>query len=329
MSELEETAPTPQETQPISEPPEESPPSNASLLNGSPYVETTKEESEYEETSKTEEQQSSKVEFEQAESENELLSKTENEKSVESAEIPKVEDQLESDEIKQPSIEEKSHEALQLFTREKSGEMDGERARKYSKTSSKRLSIDVAPKEFIADVFEPRRPSQGSDRRRSSGHRGSLSEMKLKKFGGLTSKAKIVLGSIVDIKSNALETYDRKAAKYQNTYKLESNNPFNSEKVDKILKEVMEEVMENLQYDPDKCVSVARFASSQIRNKVKQLEFHRYKLVCIVSIGEKNSQDVYATCRFLWDPEKDGYSFYAIENSNVYAIAYCFGLYYE
>lgn len=57
---------------------------------------------------------------------------------------------------------------------------------------------------------------------------------------------------------------------------MEADKPFNPEKVDKILEEVMQEVMENLQYDAEKCASTAKFASTQIRSKVKQLEFDRY-----------------------------------------------------
>ncbi|CAH1968030.1 unnamed protein product [Acanthoscelides obtectus] len=118
-------------------------------------------------------------------------------------------------------------------------------------------------------------------------------------------------------------------ARYMNTYKLESDNPFNHEKVDKILVNVMTEAIEGLKYDADKCSKQARWASSAIRAKVKELEFDRYKIVIIVSIGEKNSQDILATCRFLWDAEKDRYSIYSLENTYVYGIAQCFGLYYE
>lgn len=64
--------------------------------------------------------------------------------------------------------------------------------------------------------------------------------------------------------------------RYQNTYKLDSSNPFNAEKVDKILQEVMHEIIENLHYDPEKCSSTAKYASMLIRSKVKQLDFDRY-----------------------------------------------------
>lgn len=60
-----------------------------------------------------------------------------------------------------------------------------------------------------------------------------------------------------------------------NTYKLDSDKPFNPEKVDKILKSVMTEAFENLTYDKDKCLSQAKWASVQIRSRVKELEFER------------------------------------------------------
>lgn len=60
-----------------------------------------------------------------------------------------------------------------------------------------------------------------------------------------------------------------------NTYKLDSDNPFNSEKVDKILKNTMTEIFENLTYDKEKCLRQAKWASMQIRTQVKELEFDR------------------------------------------------------
>ncbi|KAJ8928206.1 hypothetical protein NQ314_019269 [Rhamnusium bicolor] len=54
-----------------------------------------------------------------------------------------------------------------------------------------------------------------------------------------------------------------------------------------------------------------------------------YKILILVSIGEKHSQDMMVTCRFLWDAEKDRYSNYSMENTYVFGIAQCFGIYYE
>lgn len=60
-----------------------------------------------------------------------------------------------------------------------------------------------------------------------------------------------------------------------NTYKLSSDNPFNPERVEKILKEVMIEALEDLTYDSDKCPKQAKWASSAIRSRVKEQEFDR------------------------------------------------------
>ncbi|CAH1968032.1 unnamed protein product [Acanthoscelides obtectus] len=89
------------------------------------------------------------------------------------------------------------------------------------------------------------------------------------------------LGSVIDIRKGSVpgDISDRKTARYMNTYKLESDNPFNHEKVDKILVNVMTEAIEGLKYDADKCSKQARWASSAIRAKVKELEFDRCEIL--------------------------------------------------
>ncbi|CAG9861934.1 unnamed protein product [Phyllotreta striolata] len=129
--------------------------------------------------------------------------------------------------------------------------------------------------------------------------------------------------------SNSLLNQQQEVVRYANTYQLESKNPFNPDKVKKILEEVMMEIVENLEYDPDLCAKQAKLASMMIRIKVKELNFDRYKIVCIVTIGEKKRQDLDIMCTFFWDSSKDRYSTYTIENNSVFGIAYCFGLYYE
>lgn len=68
-----------------------------------------------------------------------------------------------------------------------------------------------------------------------------------------------------------------------NSYKLESDNPFNPEKVEKILKDVLLETMENMTYDKDNCPKQAMLASDLIRKKVKELEFDRCQQIFLFS----------------------------------------------
>ncbi|CAG9830206.1 unnamed protein product [Diabrotica balteata] len=75
--------------------------------------------------------------------------------------------------------------------------------------------------------------------------------------------------------SNSLLTQASEPPKYANTYRLEPNNHFNSEKVENILKEIMLEALENLSYDPEQCAKQAKWASLMIKSKVKELQFDR------------------------------------------------------
>lgn len=143
-------------------------------------------------------------------------------------------------------------------------------------------------------------------------------------------------------------------ARFANTYKLCADNPFHIEKVEKLLEEVLMEAMENMQYDPDICPKQAKWACSMIRAKVKEMEFDRwvyfytplafkesiknfllrhnfcrFKIITIVTIGEKRAQDIIYAIRFLWDEERDRFAMYTYENMYVFGVAMCIGIYYE
>ncbi|CAG9827363.1 unnamed protein product [Diabrotica balteata] len=168
-----------------------------------------------------------------------------------------------------------------------------------------------------------------------------IEEKKKKRF----ERAKDVLGEVIDIRGDSVGTEDRDRrlrfmnnkydsdkptmARFMNTYKLDSDKPFNHQKVKNVLKSVMEEALQDLKYEPEKCTKLAKWASNTIRAKVKQMEFDRYRIISLVTIGEKHNQGVLCTCRFLWDSDRDNYSCYTLQNPFVFGIALCFGLYYE
>ncbi|KAL3288224.1 hypothetical protein HHI36_002673 [Cryptolaemus montrouzieri] len=189
-------------------------------------------------------------------------------------------------------------------------------------TSSEKVpeTLELASKK---KSMEPRKDSMSIERRRSSMRARTES---------LNSRAKLALGSIISIKKSDtvgdLVGEKGKAARFLNTYKLDSDKPFNSEKVQKIMEEILLEALEG-PYDEAKCPLKAKQASGAIRAKVKELEFDRYKLVCIVTIGEKHHQDLMIACRFLWDMERDRFAMFSHETSHVFGVALCFGVYYE
>ncbi|XP_019865876.2 dynein light chain Tctex-type protein 2 [Aethina tumida] len=166
------------------------------------------------------------------------------------------------------------------------------------------------------------------------GRGASRSQLMFEKSGTqvhkMSSKQKAVLGSVISIRRDSqAEDMTKKAVRFMNTYELESKTPFNSEMVYKILKDTVDRLAADFEYAPDICAEQAKVASKLIRTQVKELAFDRYKIINLVSIGEKHSQDFMITTRFLWDAQRDKFAMYTTENTSMYIIAICYGLYYE
>ncbi|KAG7210190.1 hypothetical protein KM043_011747 [Ampulex compressa] len=122
---------------------------------------------------------------------------------------------------------------------------------------------------------------------------------------------------------------DSEAPTYQNSYCLESNNSFKIDPVDRIIKMVMINNLEDIAYDSTQCPKICNSVAADIRKRVKKLRFDRYKLVVSVTIIEKTSQSLETAMGFLWDAEKDNYSTFACEFRTFHAYCFIFGLYYE
>ncbi|XP_015438914.1 PREDICTED: tctex1 domain-containing protein 1-like [Dufourea novaeangliae] len=122
---------------------------------------------------------------------------------------------------------------------------------------------------------------------------------------------------------------EREAPKYQNSYRLEAYNPFKVDAVDKIVKMTMINKLEDISYDAAVCPEVCKSVAGYIREKIKRLNFDRYKIIINVTIIEKTGQSVQSSVGFLWDPEKDNYSTFTYEARTFHAYCCVFGLYHE
>ncbi|XP_014244953.1 tctex1 domain-containing protein 1-like [Cimex lectularius] len=113
------------------------------------------------------------------------------------------------------------------------------------------------------------------------------------------------------------------------TFRLESRNPFRTQTVYKIMEEIILEGMDGFYYNPKEAAELCKKFSSEIRTKVKALNFERYKLICGVEIVQKNLQGIHSICSFLWDPERDNFSLYTFDKFDLFVAAYVFGVYHE
>lgn len=119
--------------------------------------------------------------------------------------------------------------------------------------------------------------------------------------------------------------------KIANTYKLgpDQDKRFCCKDVKDAIDSVLESQLKGLPYDPDKCKSMLPSIADEIKDKVKMLGFERFKLVCIVTIGQLNNQGIRVASRCLWDTENDRMATSSYCGSDLFATAAVFGIYRE
>lgn len=116
---------------------------------------------------------------------------------------------------------------------------------------------------------------------------------------------------------------------YENTYKLEPEIKFQSDKVKKIIESVLESQLREETYDPKSCKQMVLTLSEIIKSRVKDLNYQSYKLVCVVTIGELKDQGFRMGSRCCWDPKWDSYATGSFKNKSLFAIGSVWGVYYE
>ncbi|XP_077266371.1 dynein light chain Tctex-type protein 2-like [Temnothorax americanus] len=130
-------------------------------------------------------------------------------------------------------------------------------------------------------------------------------------------------------KSTAKEEDNVEVLKYHNTYRMEPQNPFKTDLVDKIVRSVMNNRLDKITYDDAEATKLCGDIATEIRRRVKKLNFDRHKIIVTVTIIEKASQSVERTLGFLWDSERDKYSAFSFEGRTFHAQYSVFGVYYE
>ncbi|XP_067679059.1 dynein light chain Tctex-type 5-B-like [Haliotis asinina] len=124
------------------------------------------------------------------------------------------------------------------------------------------------------------------------------------------------------------ETY-RIPVKFENTYQLSPNKRFPYTKVQNIIKDVLEAYLAEERYEPELCRQMSKTLSEVIKARVKELMIPRYKIICLVHIGQLGGQDMRVSSRCLWDAGSDTFSTSEFRNQHLYAIGSVYGVYYE
>ncbi|XP_022233116.2 dynein light chain Tctex-type protein 2B [Drosophila obscura] len=118
--------------------------------------------------------------------------------------------------------------------------------------------------------------------------------------------------------------------RFMPTYRLEPKNPLNKEQVEIIMKTVMDKHYNDAYlFHPKHSLHMAAQISEEIKNRIKLMNYDRYRYIVLVTVGECLMQGLYSMVNFLWDAEKDGFVTYKVEQPSYYAICTTFYIYYD
>jgi hypothetical protein len=114
-----------------------------------------------------------------------------------------------------------------------------------------------------------------------------------------------------------------------NTYQMEPERKFKPSEIQKLVYDVLEERLEDTSYEPDKCRYLVVSLANEIRHRVKQMGFARYKIVCTVDMGSIAEQGLRVASRCLWDKVQDSLGTATFKNESLFAVGTVFGVYHE
>ena len=110
---------------------------------------------------------------------------------------------------------------------------------------------------------------------------------------------------------------------------MSADKRFPVKDVEEIIVEVLKETFEKERYDLTTSRELSKTTSQTIKDRVKELNLPRFKLVVVVHVGENRGQDIKITSRCLWSEEFDTYATASVRNQSHFAQATVFGVYFE
>lgn len=116
----------------------------------------------------------------------------------------------------------------------------------------------------------------------------------------------------------------------ENTYMIRPNfkHKFRSDTVKAAIQEILNEELNGKQYDPEETTNWSKEISDIIKEKLKTLEYDRYKFIVQVVIGEQRGEGVKVATRCLWDSDTDNYAQAVYSNETLFCVAVAYGVFY-
>eukprot|EP00658_Telonema_sp_P-2_P078729 TRINITY_DN7444_c0_g1_i1.p1 TRINITY_DN7444_c0_g1~~TRINITY_DN7444_c0_g1_i1.p1 ORF type:complete len:127 (-),score=23.85 TRINITY_DN7444_c0_g1_i1:254-634(-) len=94
-----------------------------------------------------------------------------------------------------------------------------------------------------------------------------------------------------------------------------------------IIKQTLEQRLSNQEYRPDDIQNLSKEIADNIRDKVRGLDFERYKILVNCVVGEQRGEGVRVGSNMFWDSDTDSYAEETFTNKHLFAVVAVYGLY--
>ena len=122
---------------------------------------------------------------------------------------------------------------------------------------------------------------------------------------------------------------DGNVTRYENSYQMAPKKKFLPDKARAIIEDTLEEKLAEVEYSPDTCKAIVTELSELIKERIKAMKLPRYKIVCIVQIGQRLKQGIRIGSRCIWNTRFDSYASGEFSNSTLFAVATAYVVYLE
>ncbi|KAL6744903.1 flagellar inner arm dynein light chain [Haematococcus lacustris] len=113
------------------------------------------------------------------------------------------------------------------------------------------------------------------------------------------------------------------------TYAIEPDykSKFKASRAKELIAGVLKARLTGASYHADNTSSWAREIADDIKQKLKEEGWSRYKFAVQVFIGEQRGEGVRLACRGFWDARTDNYAHDTFQNETLFCVATAFGVY--
>ncbi|XP_023941959.1 dynein light chain Tctex-type 5-like [Bicyclus anynana] len=109
----------------------------------------------------------------------------------------------------------------------------------------------------------------------------------------------------VERSSQVAIEFKRPILSYLPTYQLDPTYKFHVPTVQKLTAELLDELWTGHKYNVQDSPALALRIAGELMRKVKAVQFNRYRIICVVTIGQRRAQSYNNAVSFLWDHERD------------------------